>query len=585
MVYCGKASQGCQSCRVRRIKCDKLKPDCSQCIRVGKKCPGYRDQLSLMFRDESSKVIQKAHAQWGVGEGPDGSPIAPTPASSGSPAYSFESQSSPVSPPSPKTSQSAWPPAVSIKNHMASSATPATPVITASTALCSSIQPTVDEQGIQFFFTKYVLGHPDEPRTFEDLRLMNWYSAPGLQDIMAAVGLSGLANLGDRRDLVVAARHHYGKALRQAGQDIRGQAQPSLDVTVRSVVSLALFELVNGLSEDTKTVHAHIMGGVALMRQWIPMPNTPFGGIRGLIQLCYTLFIVARMGGTRLPPVFADWIAFSRSIQPPQDHPSTDLGTLISRFIDISSFVRNHSLTDGRPTTTSTMQELYDLDDEFDKWAQERKDDGIWAYTTGNTVGLPPEAVLEGEYHKYYDMWSARIWNHYRWGRMALNETLLELVDSNPLSNQALTEPADRNKISELIRRMARDTLVSIPSHWRHPRLGDNMPLPIEVVSGAGSGPAAVGLLIYHIKAAGCAPGVPLEYGSWAQGILDCIWRDMGMLRARAMKDDLEAYLERQRRNSLDRHIATSITAQGTWLEYKNSDRRENTEMMPAQTV
>ncbi len=31
-------------------QCDKVRPECSQCLRVHKKCPGYRDQLSLMFR-------------------------------------------------------------------------------------------------------------------------------------------------------------------------------------------------------------------------------------------------------------------------------------------------------------------------------------------------------------------------------------------------------------------------------------------------------------------------------------------------------------------------------------------------------
>ncbi|KAL2786133.1 hypothetical protein BJX66DRAFT_313417, partial [Aspergillus keveii] len=33
-------SRGCRTCRDRRIKCDEKTPECSQCVRLGKKCPG-----------------------------------------------------------------------------------------------------------------------------------------------------------------------------------------------------------------------------------------------------------------------------------------------------------------------------------------------------------------------------------------------------------------------------------------------------------------------------------------------------------------------------------------------------------------
>ena len=42
------------------FQCDQIDPACSQCLRAGKACPGYRDQLSLLFRDESEKVVRKA---------------------------------------------------------------------------------------------------------------------------------------------------------------------------------------------------------------------------------------------------------------------------------------------------------------------------------------------------------------------------------------------------------------------------------------------------------------------------------------------------------------------------------------------
>ncbi|OAL68744.1 hypothetical protein A7D00_7310 [Trichophyton violaceum] len=53
MVYCGKPSKGCNECRRRKIKCDQTEPSCLQCSKGGRTCTGYRNQLDLMFRDET----------------------------------------------------------------------------------------------------------------------------------------------------------------------------------------------------------------------------------------------------------------------------------------------------------------------------------------------------------------------------------------------------------------------------------------------------------------------------------------------------------------------------------------------------
>lgn len=62
MVYCGKPSKGCAECRSRKIRCDQARPACSQCTKASRACSGYRDQLSLMFRDESQQVVRKANS-------------------------------------------------------------------------------------------------------------------------------------------------------------------------------------------------------------------------------------------------------------------------------------------------------------------------------------------------------------------------------------------------------------------------------------------------------------------------------------------------------------------------------------------
>lgn len=48
---------------VTNLQCDQREPGCGQCEKRQQKCPGYRNLVDLMFRDESSHVIKKANAK------------------------------------------------------------------------------------------------------------------------------------------------------------------------------------------------------------------------------------------------------------------------------------------------------------------------------------------------------------------------------------------------------------------------------------------------------------------------------------------------------------------------------------------
>lgn len=60
---------------------------------------------------------------------------------------------------------------------------------------------------------------------------------------MCAVGLAGLHNLTGNHEMMATAREKYGSALRQTGKLIRPPHTPSMDVTMRAVVALAMFEV------------------------------------------------------------------------------------------------------------------------------------------------------------------------------------------------------------------------------------------------------------------------------------------------------------------------------------------------------
>ncbi|KAM6519750.1 hypothetical protein FALCPG4_013345 [Fusarium falciforme] len=594
MVYCGKASQGCQNCRTRRIKCDKVKPECSQCIRVGKRCPGYRDQLSLMFRDESSKVMQKAHAQWGVGE--SGSEMTAQASSSSSATSSASTSASaassvptlscststntklaPYSAPSSAISSSAssttyWstspsslvshqtspptPPSPNSYHQTSSSASAAQPVaVVPPPRLPTPVDPSLEEQGVQFYINRYLIGHPDEPKTPGDLSSTEWLWDPAVQDVMAAVGLASLSNLRGDHNLMTTARQRYGMALKQTGRLIQTSVMPDFEVTMRSVVMLAMFEvcaltpefssssspmLVKGANQNIAHVHAHVMGGVALLRRWLPIPEVASLGIRAMLQMCYCLFIPAQMSATHLPAPFYEWITFSYTLLDPPDRPAADLGMLICRFIELSTYIQAYVLSDGRSHTTATLKQLLDIDAAFAEW--DRKLGPTWRFRTEKTDDLPPAAVFEGEYHIYFDMFVARMWGHYRWARTLLNRIIADFITSHPLSSSSLVTTSEYKNRLEVVRLLARDTLISTPTHWRHPLLTDKFAIPVENMGGAGSGSAGLPIVLFHLQAAACGPGSLDTYWDWAIGVMECIWSDLGILHAKSMMDSMRSH-------------------------------------------
>lgn len=281
MVYCGKASQGCQSCRTRRIKvggfpavvvsfptwhellwfgsrgtergpslvrqladgyrsasgtsetwtdssqCDKVQPQCTQCVRIRKQCPGYRDQLSLMFRDESTKVMQKAHAQWGVHESESGEASGSSPMSTASPT-STRSRSSESEAPSPR------PTTLATRGRRKSPE---------ERRLAREISPTPVDKAIQFYIQHYVIGLPDEARVGQELQGTRWIHARGTRDIMAAVGMAGLSNLNGDKQMSTLAKQHYGLALQNMSSSVRDMSGLDLDIVLRTVVMMAVYEV------------------------------------------------------------------------------------------------------------------------------------------------------------------------------------------------------------------------------------------------------------------------------------------------------------------------------------------------------
>ncbi|KAK4180709.1 putative transcriptional regulatory protein [Triangularia setosa] len=59
MVYGGKPSRGCRTCRQRRIKCDEGKPTCKRCEKSRRECGGYRPEFEIVHRDQTKSTVHR----------------------------------------------------------------------------------------------------------------------------------------------------------------------------------------------------------------------------------------------------------------------------------------------------------------------------------------------------------------------------------------------------------------------------------------------------------------------------------------------------------------------------------------------
>ncbi|KAI2470627.1 hypothetical protein F4781DRAFT_390027 [Annulohypoxylon bovei var. microspora] len=486
-----------------------------------------------MFRDESSKVIQKAHAQWGSSS----SPTDPTGSSSLASSSSSASTWTNGSPGSNSTSDS--PPA----------STPVAPRDLTPTRIPKKVDLNVDQQGMQFYINRYLMNHPDSPRTRDQVAAY-FSSADAAQNVMVAVGLAGMSNLLGNKNMNLLARSKYVAALKQTGQLIASNDPAGLIARLRSVVTLALFEVVQGKGPKgtVGSASTHINGAVAVLRSVLPLPQAPNKGAHGVLQLLFSSFIPYQMMDSPLPPAFFDTLKFCKQLmQGVPESCSVDLGLAIARLLQLLKITERTILTDEHPTTDDLTRQFIQLDDAFDSIESHLL--GAFPFTQ-NQGEYPSSAVFRGKWHKYNEVWGARIWNHYRWARILGIQRLVKFMADCPISCSQIIPTARRTRCYITVERLAEDILISTPSHWHHPMLDRDVTQDFEAGGFGNSGAVGVPSLLWHLTVAGCAPNVPLDYWKWAYNVLQVIWKQMGMQHAFALSELMEAH-----RNKLDKEF------------------------------
>lgn len=210
-------------------QCDQATPACRRCLKNNRVCPGYRDQLSLLFRDETVTVTKKATS------------TKPVPARVDTPSQasvSSSSEDSIIEPDLVSASSFADEPyneEYSLDEEDFFLSTPRAPLAIDRTqqAICFSTT--------NFHWIAACLSHTNIANALSPNAP---FSEQAMMRAVASVGMANLSRLGSVSEpLKMSAQREYANALQLTNAAISHSSQATDDATLAAILCLSLFEV------------------------------------------------------------------------------------------------------------------------------------------------------------------------------------------------------------------------------------------------------------------------------------------------------------------------------------------------------
>lgn len=444
-----------------------------------------------MFRDESSHVIKKAKAKArkkaafltvdpGSPSETDGSRLSVTPEPKGkSLSLVTPSSRAPKSPAGPDLNWSRDD--SSLLPSPDSGSWPSTPMI----AMLYNVNPTSQERGTAYFFSRYVAVDENSSHqrfdfvydVWKPVSLVPERQVDGVLASMSAVGLIGLANMTRSSEAADAARKAYGTALRLTNQALRDPIEAVKDTTMLAILILSLFDM---LTETTpKTLRAwqeHVNGATALAKMRGTDQFTTPGGTKMFLMLCQKVMISCIQREIPMPQTLIDLRNELAKVLNADD-PTWRIPEPIYRVLQTRYDIKTGSLTDPEAIVTRLLA----IEDEFESILSRFPKE--WNYRTIQVTKRHP-AIYRGLCHVYPSLFLASIWNGVRTCRILVLETVLSQLHAAPelaTSRYAEAYRQSRRKLEQMVHAI----IASVPQHIGlvTPRTHDSLTTPISSVT------------------------------------------------------------------------------------------------------
>ncbi|KAL0930766.1 C6 finger domain-containing protein [Colletotrichum truncatum] len=532
MVYCGKPSKGCSSCRERKIRCDQKEPSCGQCEKRQQQCPGYRNLVDLMFRDESSHVIKKAAktrargrarqptASIAAAEAPEHGFAGPfnTDTESSDPLPQISKGASPRRP-TPSRALSVVTQNVSIRNRPRLTPWvsppdpayfqdedsdnenddgllpspdegnwPASPPAT----LLYSLSPSYQERGTAYFFSRYV--SVDENACYQNYdfifdiwrpsSMVPGRQVDGVMASMTAVGLAGLSDLTKCTRTMDWARRSYGTALRLTNEALRDPSEAVKDTTMLSILILTTYEMLTGRNPQTvRAWQEHLNGAAALAKMRGLGQFRSKAGVRMFIMLTHIALISCIQRSMPMPQPLVDLRNQLGMLSPPGD-PNWRMSGSIYKVLQLRHDIKRGKLKHK----DAIIDQLSKVDEEFVDIIADLPES--WHYRPVSLSQAHP-AVFDGYHcHVYPALTLAATWNGIRSIRMLVHETIIgelfKCCHDQQILSWTYAAKLQLAKSVDTLEKLRDAILASVPQHFGVVGFRDARPeshgLPVAVV-------------------------------------------------------------------------------------------------------
>ncbi|KAJ5316486.1 hypothetical protein PENANT_c019G03325 [Penicillium antarcticum] len=563
MVYDGKPSKGCGNCRSRKIRCDQARPACWECTRTNRECSGYRDELALMFRDQSDSVIRKARSQ----------STASTIRASRScgncravkrrvgstlnflslacPRYLLEAiahsalSSSQCDQQSPHCGQCVrmrqscpgyrdeWDLVFRDQTHH---------TIQRSKEKESNhdvppprtLSPSADEIGVNYFLCNFV--------SHSSLRgCLNYIPSvyhndgenPTLVASMAAVGLVALANLTQQPELANLARTKYMEAICNVNTALSSPVESIKDSTLMSVISLGVFEHVS----EYKSWARHVQGAAALVVARGKSQFTSPATILMFNQVRADLVLDCVHSAKPFPQ---NMIELQEEAAKHTDVSGAFwlLGVLGTRCANLLMGVRENT---GEIPWPEYLEQASLLEREFQSLLMLLAIQEPYEITLDS--GGASKLIHNGRVDLYRDPWAIRVWNNLRNLHMIVCEISLYLLNKILVTDLTLITTAQESLklklqlIMQTLSRLGDDILATIPQALEFLSSSSEHSPSVDIsFRGSVSGGYILTWCLYMV---GKCPATKGETRKWIIQRLQDLGQNMGISIALRLVEDI----------------------------------------------
>ncbi|KAE8377829.1 hypothetical protein BDV26DRAFT_203420 [Aspergillus bertholletiae] len=546
MVFCGKPSKGCGACRLRKVRCDQVRPSCSQCRKGGRECPGYRDELSLMFRDESEQVVQRAKASTTT------TATATRRRTKRPPKKSTRKLSPRGSSPPVTTTSLSLASDISDFNDLSDlyPSPPATQQVVGPLSPKLTPPPSyqfTENEAVSFFLrfnawpgVCWIMEFSPDFYMMPEVTL----SQQAMKASLVAVGTAMLSRIRQDVPLKIAAEKEYGNALNLMYTAVMDEEEAKSNSTLGAVLLLAIFEVITSRAPgNIEKWTNHIYGAAALLEVRGPEQLQDEDGLKLFVQLRFQIIISCLQRAMRVPESLIDCSKVAMFLRTKVDAYGDRLIGIAGRLSNLRADIRMGLLVDPH----EILSAAYGIEAELMGWIATLPSDLLYTSIEDPTLsdvsfsmwGQGPHPY-NNKYHMYSDLWTCHTLNQYRCARIVVSEIILTClrqlslnVPASAISNDLLEHCT---RLRSTTRQLANDICASVPYHFSVGNISggpfDCLPVNQSYVAGL--------LLLWPLVLAGATESLNHPLRKWVISCFRLIGHSMGVDQALALIEVLE---------------------------------------------